>query len=286
MMKYSTSLVSSALLLLLLLQPESSGAFSPSGHASSVMKGSPLYYRVPFIGRFREKREVEGKSEPISVGSLIPDMDVEQLTFAESSSSDDEDDENEDESPSIAVPVSIKEVVGTGNSLLVGMPGAFTTSCHSKHLPGYIQAAPKLKDLGIDNIAVVTTNDRFVNDQWSKDLGVVSQDGSAGVTMLCDADGDLVKELGLAEDMGFGIGMRSKRFALLLEDGTVKQVFTDEGMEDCSATSADAMVTALGGAEVQDEEANPAILAGIAGGLLLTFFLLYGGGMEMLNVSH
>jgi len=279
MMKY-TCLVSA---LLLLLQQESSLAFSPHTSSEITQRGSPLHYRVPFIGRFRQKREVEGKSEPITVGTLLPDMDVEQLTAGTTPTTDDVDgDSVEEEETSIAVPVSIKEVVGSGNSLLVGMPGAFTTTCHSKHLPGYIKAASKLKDLGIDNIAVVTTNDRFVNDQWSKDLGVVSGDDSA-VTMLCDADGDLVKELGLAEDMGFGIGVRSKRFALVLEDGTVKNVFTDEGMDDCSATSADAMVAALGGDVEETEQANPVVLAGVGGGLLLAFFLLYGGGMELLH---
>ena len=252
--------------ILLLLLPEAP-AFSPPSQQCShhVQRVLPAHMvKVPFLGRFRGKRSTGGKKEPISVGSPLPDVDVELLT-------------GEDET--IAVPVSVKEVVGHGKAVLVGMPGAFTTTCHSKHLPGYIKAAPKLKELGVDKIAVVTTNDRFVNDQWSKESGVTGSSNEGAVTMLCDADGDLVNELGLAEDMGFGIGIRSKRFALLLEEGMVQQVFTDEGMEDCSSTSAEALVAALSPAVVENNDGlvSPSILAGIGGVFLIALYFLNAG---------
>jgi peroxiredoxin len=127
------------------------------------------------------------------------------------------------------------------NSNFTGMPGAFTPTCSKEHLPGYIKAVPKLESLGIEKIAIVTTNDRFVNDAWSETSGL---DKSA-ITILCDGDGDFVKKIGLADDMGFGIGIRSKRFVLVTENGKVTYVVTDEGMEDCSATSADSLISYL-----------------------------------------
>jgi glutaredoxin/glutathione-dependent peroxiredoxin len=238
-------------------------AFSPPSLITGSRDGSlALMMKVPFLGRFRGKRSTGGKVEPISIGSPIPDVDVELLT------GDDE---------AIAVPVSVRDVVGQGTAVLVGMPGAFTTTCHTKHLPGYIKAAPKLKELGVDQIAVVTTNDRFVNDQWSKECDIGSSAG--GVAILCDADGDLVNALGLAEDMGFGMGIRSKRFAILLEDGKVQKVFTDDGMDDCSSTSADALVASLSPDVVSSDRAfDPALLAvGVGGVLLLALTFLNAG---------
>lgn len=120
------------------------------------------------------------------------------------------------------------------------MPGAFTTTCSQVHLPGYVQSANKLRSLGIDKIAVITTNDRFVNQEWGKQQGIVpaSKDEESPITMLCDADGDFIKSIGLADDMGFGIGIRAKRFAMITENGVVKALLTDDGMDDCQSTSA------------------------------------------------
>lgn len=65
------------------------------------------------------------------------------------------------------------------------------------------------------------------------------------ITLLCDGDGDLVKNMGLADDMGFGIGVRSKRFAMVTENGKVAELVTDEGMDDCSSTSAEKLIERL-----------------------------------------
>lgn len=121
--------------------------------------------------------------------------------------------------------------------------GAFTPTCDKEHLPGYIKSADKLASLGIERIAVVTTNDRFVNEVWSSQQGLLS-DG-AKIVILCDGDGDLVKSMGLADDMGFGVGVRSKRFAMVTNNGQVVELLTDEGMNDCSVTSAANLVELL-----------------------------------------
>ena len=140
-----------------------------------------------------------------------------------------------------------------------GMPGAFTPTCTEKHLPGYVEQASQFKQLGYDTIAILTTNDRFVNDQWIQSVGVAST-GSSDLRILSDGDGDLVRMLGLSEDMGFGVGVRSKRFALVLDNGIVTDVLLDEGMDQCSATSSSSVLKLLrqkaGYNTETDEEGN------------------------------
>ena len=123
------------------------------------------------------------------------------------------------------------------------MPGAFTPTCTKEHLPGYIKNAEKLRSLGVEKIAILTTNDRFVNEEWMVSTGCL--DPECGVTVVCDGDGDLVKNMGLAEDMGFGVGVRSMRFALIADDGQVITLLTDEGMDECSSTSAETVIELL-----------------------------------------
>jgi glutaredoxin/glutathione-dependent peroxiredoxin len=133
-----------------------------------------------------------------------------------------------------------------------GMPGAFTPTCDKEHLPGYIKSADKLAALGIEKVAVVTTNDRFVNEAWSSQQGLLADNSI--ITILCDGDGDLVKSMGLADDMGFGVGIRSKRFVLVTNNGQVVELLTDEGMNDCSNTSAGNLVKLLTPVAVEESE--------------------------------
>jgi len=159
------------------------------------------------------------------------------------------------------------------------MPGAFTPTCSKEHLPGYIKNADKLAALGLEKIVVVTTNDKFVNEEWMSTQGALKA-GSI-ISMVSDGDGDLVKSLGLAEDMGFGVGIRSKRFALIANNGVVSTLVVDKGMDDCSATSADSLIQLLTPErEVADAmEVNPAILGGIVGIVVLGLLAQsFGGG--------
>lgn len=149
------------------------------------------------------------------------------------------------------------------------MPGAFTTTCSAEHLPGYVKSADKLKALGIEKIAVITTNDRFVNEEWSNQQGLAKTKANDNmITILSDGDGDLVKNMGLAEDMGFGVGIRSKRFAMVVENGKVVDLFLDQGMEDCSATSAENVIKLLT-PEVVAPEATEVDGKVIVGGVLV-----------------
>ena len=160
----------------------------------------------------------------------------------------------------------IGDALGPGKTILVGMPGAFTPACRppwNSHEPrGAIRAGRR------GNIGVVTTNDRFVNEAWTKALEACTGKPST-LDMYSDGDGDLVKALGLVDDMGFGLGLRSKRFALVVEDGVVAHVATDPGMDEMRETSAEKILRVVTPAPDYsgiESEVDPAVLA-VAGAL-------------------
>lgn len=109
---------------------------------------------------------------------------------------------------------------------LFAVPGAFTPTCHKQHLPGFVDRAGELKAKGIDTIACTAVNDVFVMDEWAKATG------SAGkIVMLTDDNASFAKAIGLDIDLngpGIGLGVRSKRYAMLVEDGVVKLLNVDE----------------------------------------------------------
>ena len=102
--------------------------------------------------------------------------------------------------------------------VLVGVPGAFTPTCHLSHLPGYIENIAKFKDKGF-TVTFIAVNDPFVMKSWSE----VSN--ANGIDMLADGNCDLTEELGLVMDgSGFGLGNRCQRFAMIIENGVVNSV--------------------------------------------------------------
>jgi len=102
---------------------------------------------------------------------------------------------------------------------LFSVPGAFTPTCSAKHLPGFVEKADALKAKGIDEIACTAVNDAFVLGAWNQ------RDGSDAVTMLADGNGDFAKALGLSADFsGFGMGARSQRFSMVVNDGVIEQL--------------------------------------------------------------
>jgi peroxiredoxin len=101
--------------------------------------------------------------------------------------------------------------------VLFSVPGAFTPTCHAKHLPGFVQNLDKLKAKGIDTVACLAVNDVFVMDAWGKASGVGEK-----ILMLADGNADFTRKLGLELDAsGFGMGTRGKRFAMVVKDGVV-----------------------------------------------------------------
>ncbi|UAK23549.1 peroxiredoxin [Sphingomonas nostoxanthinifaciens] len=107
--------------------------------------------------------------------------------------------------------------------VLFSVPGAFTPTCSAKHLPGFITEAEAFKDKGVDEIVCTAVNDPFVMAAWAKASAVDDR-----VTLLADGNGEFVRALGLDMDCtGFGLGMRGRRFAMIVGDGTVEQLFVE-----------------------------------------------------------
>ncbi|ELI5718298.1 peroxiredoxin [Vibrio fluvialis] len=110
---------------------------------------------------------------------------------------------------------NVKELFAGKKVVLFAVPGAFTPTCSEAHLPGYVVQADKLKEKGVDIIACVAVNDAFVMKAWGE-----AQNASE-LMMLADGDASFTKALGLEMDTaGFG-GVRSQRYAMIIEDGVV-----------------------------------------------------------------
>lgn len=121
-------------------------------------------------------------------------------------------------------PVKTDELFAGKKVVLFALPGAFTPTCSAKHLPGFVQHADELKSRGVDAIACVSVNDAFVMGAWGNSQGVGEK-----VMMLADGNGDFTKSLGLQMDATkYGMGTRSQRYAMLVEDGVVKQLHVEE----------------------------------------------------------
>jgi len=104
--------------------------------------------------------------------------------------------------------------------VLFAVPGAFTPTCHKNHLPGFLTNADKIKAKGVDTIAVTGVNDVFVMNAWKKDTGA---DGK--IEFLADGAGAFAKAIGLSLDLSErGLGLRSQRYSMLVEDGVVKSL--------------------------------------------------------------
>jgi peroxiredoxin len=119
-------------------------------------------------------------------------------------------------------PVTTAELFGGKKVVLVSVPGAFTPTCSARHLPGFIDHADKIRAAGVDTIAFVSVNDVFVMNAWGKSAG------TDNILMLADGNGEFARALGLELDARpFGMGMRSQRFALVAQDGVVKNLFVE-----------------------------------------------------------
>ncbi|MGC2855017.1 peroxiredoxin [Novispirillum sp. DQ9] len=128
---------------------------------------------------------------------------------------------------------------GQGRHVLFGLPGAFTPTCSAKHLPGYVEKAEALRAKGIGRIACMAVNDAFVMKAWA-------QTGNAGdILMIADGSALFTKALGLELDLtDRAMGLRCQRFALVIADGVVEQVFV-EAAGDFSVSSAEHVLRAL-----------------------------------------
>ncbi|HJU19579.1 MAG TPA: peroxiredoxin [Stellaceae bacterium] len=124
--------------------------------------------------------------------------------------------------------------------VLFAVPGAFTRTCSQRHLPGFVTHAEEFKQKGIDTVACLAVNDAFVMGAWGR-----QHDAEGKIVMLGDGSGDFTRAIGLELDrIKEGMGMRSQRYAMLVEDGVVKALNVEKAGE-FGASSAETMLQAL-----------------------------------------
>ena len=125
--------------------------------------------------------------------------------------------------------VSTKELFGNKKVVIFSLPGAFTPTCSGQQLPTYDEMYSQFKDKGIDDVYCVSVNDAFVMNAWARDLGIKN------VKMIPDGDGTFTRSMGmLVNKPKQGFGMRSWRYAAIVSDGTIEQMFIEPGQNDFS----------------------------------------------------
>ncbi len=136
--------------------------------------------------------------------------------------------------------ISSADLFGGQRVVLFAVPGAFTPTCSAKHLPGYVEKLEAIRAKGVDRIVCMAVNDAFVMDAWRKNQNVPDD-----ILLVADGNGAFSKSLGLELDAtAFGMGMRSKRFALVAKDGVVEQLFV-EAPGEFKVSAADHVLAAL-----------------------------------------
>jgi peroxiredoxin len=162
-------------------------------------------------------------SQKISVGAKLPDVTLRMVTK---------------DGPK---PVQTSAWFAGKKVVLFAVPGAFTPTCNNKHLPSFVEQAGALKAKGVDAIACTAVNDPFVLDAWSKAAGAADR-----ITFLSDGTGEFAKAIGMSFDgAGHGLGTRSLRYAMVVQDGTVKALEVEESPGACSISSGSAILAKL-----------------------------------------
>ena len=136
--------------------------------------------------------------------------------------------------------VSTRELFAGKRVVLFAVPGAFTPTCSAKHLPGFVQQADAILKKSVDRIVCLSVNDAFVMGAWGK-----AQHTGDKVMLVADGNAAFSDAVGLAFDgSGFGMGTRSQRYAMIVQDGVVKKLFVEKPME-FKVSSAESVIAAL-----------------------------------------
>jgi glutaredoxin/glutathione-dependent peroxiredoxin len=134
-------------------------------------------------------------------------------------------------------PMKTGEVFGGKKVALFAVPGAYTPTCHGTHMPGFVQKHDELRSKGFDAVACTSVNDIFVLTNWAKDS---KADGK--ITMLADGSAEFAKKIGLDIDLGArGLGVRSKRYSMIVDDGVVKALNIEDAPPNVDKSSATAL---------------------------------------------
>lgn len=143
----------------------------------------------------------------IKVGDKLPNITLSTMT---------------EEGPK---PVSIEELCAGKKVVLFAVPGAFTPTCSNQHLPGFVSNSTALKEKGVDLVACISVNDPFVMAAWSKD-----RNAAEDILMLADGNAEFTSAIGLEMDVsGFGMGIRSQRYAMIIDNGVVSSLNIESG---------------------------------------------------------
>jgi peroxiredoxin len=135
--------------------------------------------------------------------------------------------------------ITTQDIFSGKKVVLFAVPGAFTPGCSVTHLPGFVVNADKIKAKGVDTIVCMAVNDAFVMGAWGE------AQNAGELLMLADGNGELTAALGLELDgSGFGLGTRSQRFAMIVEDGTVSHLNVEDG-PGIDVSSAETMMALL-----------------------------------------
>lgn len=157
---------------------------------------------------------------PIKVGDKVPNATFRVMTA---------------EGPK---PRTTDEVFKGKKVALFGVPGAFTPTCNNLHLPSFLKNVDSFRSKGVDTVAVTAVNDVFVLEAWKKASGAEGK-----IDFLADGNAEFAKAIDMAFDgSGAGLGTRSKRFSMLVDDGTVKAINIEEAPGKCELTSGDALL--------------------------------------------
>ncbi|WP_029353153.1 peroxiredoxin [Bosea sp. 117] len=139
------------------------------------------------------------------------------------------------------VPKSSEEIFKNKKVVLFAVPGAFPPPCHKNHLPGFIARADEILARGVDTIAVTAVNDPFVMAAWEQ-----ASNAGGKIVFLSDGNGEFAKAIGLDFDASAaGLGLRSKRYAMLVEDGEVMVLNVEDVPSKADKTSADVLLTQI-----------------------------------------
>lgn len=146
--------------------------------------------------------------------------------------------------------LSTREIFGGKKVVVFALPGAFTPTCSSNHLPRYDELYEEFKALGVDEIICISVNDAFVMFKWGRELG------NKNIFLLPDGNGEFTRKMGMLVDKSnLGFGMRSWRYSMLVDDGVIEKLFVEPDFGDnCSTdpfevSDADTMLAYLKGEE-------------------------------------
>lgn len=160
---------------------------------------------------------------PLSVGQSLPDVPLTVIT------GDGPEEQSKD------------QIFGGKKVVLFAVPGAFTPTCNNNHLPGYAEHADAIKAKGVDAIVVLSVNDPFVMTEWRKSSGAGEL-----ITFLADGSVTFTKAVDMVLDgSAFGLGIRSLRYAALVEDGTITKLAVEDSPGEAKASGAEAMLAML-----------------------------------------